>query len=284
MNHSDRARRLSLVILFAVSAAAFSETRVLKLATTTSTENSGLLDAILPRFEQLTGFRVDVIAVGTGRALKYGETGDVDCVLVHSPAAEEAFVRDGFGIDRRRVMHNDFVIVGPVEDPANVRPSESAADAMKRIAAFGAVLDTSGRAGTILFVSRGDESGTHDKERSLWAGDVVFPRRGWYLEAGQGMAQVLVLTSEKRAYTLADRGTYLALRDRLNLVVLFEGDPLLYNPYSVIAVNPAVNTRVDYEAASAFISWLVSRECQELIRDFRLNGEQLFFPDAMTGT
>ncbi len=273
---------LIVIITAIVSVAANAQPTddILKLATTTSTENSGLLDAILPQFEKLTGYRVNVIAVGTGRALKYGETGEVDCVLVHSKAAEESFVERGFGINRKKVMYNDFVIVGPDSDPAGVALADNAPDAMARIEALGEKTASSGRRSVVQYVSRGDDSGTHNKEMSLWDDGMVFPRRGWYLEAGQGMARVLVMASELDAYTLSDRGTFLALRERLESVVLFDSDPLLHNPYSVIAVNPAVHPHVNAAAASALIDWLVSPDGQELIDEFRLDGEQLFYPNA----
>ena len=270
-----------LFVFFVPSSILFSNDDILRLATTTSTENSGLLDDIIPRFEAITGLRVDIIAVGTGRALKYGETGDVDCVLVHSRTAEDAFVRSGFGVNRKRVMHNDFILVGPAEDPAGIRVAESASSAMNMIARLGAEITLTYRSPLIVFVSRGDDSGTHDKERELW-GEESGPRRlPWYFDAGQGMAQVLAIAFEKRAYTLTDRSTYSTMKDSLDLEILFESDPLLFNPYSIIATNPAIHPHVNYQGAMSLINWMISEEGQTWIVDFRPDGEQLFFPSAI---
>jgi len=239
----------------------------LRLATTTSTENSGLLEVLLPPFEEAFGVRVDVIAVGTGKALRLAERGDVDVVLVHAPAAEEAFMEAGLGLERRAVMYNDFVVLGPPADPARVAESGSAAAAFARIARARAP-----------FVSRGDESGTHKKEQALWRAASVQPGGPWYLEAGQGMGATLTLADEKQAYTLADRGTYLALRDRLELTVLYQGDPQLLNPYHVIVVNPARNPQVRVREARALARWLTSAQAQGIIAGFRRGGEVLFHP------
>ena len=239
----------------------------LRLATTTSTENSGLLEVLIPPFEEAFGFRVDVIAVGTGKALRLAERGDVDLVLVHAPAAEEAFVEAGFGLERRPVMYNDFVILGPTEDPARVAESRSAAAAFARIARARAP-----------FVSRGDDSGTHKKERALWQRAGIQPAGPWYLDAGQGMAATLTMAYEKQAYTLTDRGTYLALRDILDLVVLYQGDPELLNPYHVIVVNPARHPHVRAREARTLAAWLTSPQAQGIIAGFRNRGEVLFHP------
>jgi tungstate transport system substrate-binding protein len=249
-------------------APAFAAER-LRLSTTTSTENSGLLQTLLPLFEKASGVHVDVIAVGTGKALKLGESGDVDVVLVHDPGLEEAFVAKGFGVDRRAVMHNDFVVVGPQADPAAVRGAASAVEAFQRLAA-----------GKATFVSRGDESGTHQKEKALWAAAGRKPPPASYLEAGQGMGEVLQMAAEKRAYTLSDRGTYLALAKKLDLVVLHEGDAKLFNPYSVIAVNPAKAPHAKADLAKKFIDFLTGPEGQKAIAAFQVDGKQLFFPDA----
>jgi tungstate transport system substrate-binding protein len=238
----------------------------LLLATTTSTENSGLLGVLLPAFESTSGVRVDVLAVGTGAAFKLGENGDADVLLVHDRPAELTFVRDGYGVDRRDVMYNDFVLLGPDDDPARVREAATAVQAFGRIAR---------QAG--LFVSRGDDSGTHRKEREIWAATGITPAGPWYREAGQGMGAVLTMAAEKEAYTLADRGTYLAMMHRLALAVLLAGDPALFNPYGVIAVNPERNPHVNHTAARAFIRWLVSEEARRLITGFTVGGEQLFF-------
>ena len=242
----------------------------LRLATTTSTENSGLLHALLPPFEKAHGVEVDVIAVGTGKALKLGENGDVDVVLVHARAAEDRFVADGFGVDRRDVMHNDFVVVGPEEDPAGVANAATAGEAFRLLAS-----------GKASFVSRGDDSGTHKKERQLWAAAAGEPKGGWYLSTGQAMGAVLRIADEKRAYTLTDRGTYLAYTGKIELAVLFEGDPTLYNPYGVIAVSPARHPEVRYELARKFIDYLTGPDGQQIIADYKVGGKPLFFPDAI---
>jgi len=243
--------------------------KVLRLATTTSTENSGLLKFLLPRFERESGYKVHVISVGTGKALRMGRDGDVDVVLVHAPAAEQRFVADGHGIDRRDVMYNDFVIVGPATDPAGVRGWRDAAAALRRIAERGAV-----------FVSRGDDSGTHKKERDLWQAAGVKPSGKWYVEAGQGMEQVLLMAGELDGYALTDRGTWLAIRNKLPLQVSAEGDARLFNPYGIVAVNPARYPDANYEGAKALIAWIPSPSGQTLIADFKVNGEPLFVPGA----
>lgn len=242
----------------------------IKLATTTSTENSGLLDALLPVFKEKHAIEVQVIAVGTGKAIKHGENGDVDVILVHARSAEDKFVADGYGVNRRDVMHNDFVILGPADDPAGVRGMEDAAAALTRLAESKA-----------SFVSRGDDSGTHKKEHSLWHGAGIEPSGSWYLSAGQGMGACLTMANEKRAYVLSDRGTYLAYGEKINLEVLVEGDPRLFNPYGVIAVNPDKHPHVKYEDAMTFINWLTSPEAQNMIAGYQRGGEQLFYPDAV---
>lgn len=246
--------------------------RSIILATTTSTYDSGLLDVLAPRFEQERGTEVRVIAVGTGAALRMASRGDADAVLVHAPEAERPYVEAGDLIDGRRVMHNDYVIVGPQEDPAGLRSSPSAAEAMRAIAKEGS------------FVSRGDESGTHAKEMQLWASAGVDPRAiGRREETGQGMGGTLNVADQRRAYTLTDRGTYLALRERLDLVVLFEDDPVLQNVYHAYAVDPERHPDVEYEAARAFLDFLVSAPVQQTIGEFRRDeyGESLFVPDAV---
>jgi len=256
--------------LLAVSAAASAQDR-LRLSTTTSTDNSGLLAVVLPPFEQRFRLKVDVIAVGSGKALKLAENGDVDAVLSHSPEVEEAFMRAGSGVNRREVMYNDFVIVGPASDPAQVRGALSAVDAVKRIAAQQA-----------RFISRGDESGTHQKEKELWRAAGLTPSGAWYVSAGQGMGEVLLIADERRAYALADRGTYLAYKKRDDLIVVSRGDPLLFNPYTVMAVNPARHPHVKYIEAMELIAWLTSPEGQKLIASFKQADEVLFHPTAVT--
>jgi tungstate transport system substrate-binding protein len=240
--------------------------RRLRLATTTSTENSGLLKVLLPPFEEGCRCKVDVIAVGTGKALSLGERGDVDVVLVHARPLEDRFVADGFGVDRRDVMHNDFVVIGPPGDPAQVRRAPDVVDAFRRIERSGAA-----------FVSRGDKSGTHEAELQAWRRAGVEPHGAWYLEAGQGMSEVITMAAERGAYTLTDRGTYLAHPRRRELPVVFQGDPTLFNPYGVIAVNPAKHPAVDHALAKEFIAFLTGPRGRALITGYRVGGEQLFF-------
>ena len=259
-----------LVLSFPSGPAAAEQVRV-RMATTTSTDNSGLLDFLLPRFEEAAGIHVDVIPVGTGKALKLAERGDVDVVLVHAPDAEQAFVDAGWGVNRRSVMVNDFLIVGPPDDPAEVKKAASLANALERIKASG---------GT-RFVSRGDDSGTHQKELSLWSLAGGPPSKGSYLDAGQGMEATLRIAHEKRAYTLTDRGTYLAVRKTLDLAPLCQGDSRLENPYSIIAVNPARHGHARYVEAMTLIGWITSPEGQSLIGAFRKEGEMLFHPTAI---
>jgi tungstate transport system substrate-binding protein len=242
------------------------------LATTTSTQDSGLLDFLLPDFEAETGVDVDVIAVGTGQALKLGEDGNADVLLVHARAQEDAFMDAGHGVRREDVMYNDFVILGPADDPAGIADSASAAEALTRIAESEAE-----------FVSRGDESGTHVMEKSLWAAAGIEPAGDWYIAAGQGMGAVLTLANEQQAYTLSDRATYLARTlEGTDLVILFEGDASLFNPYGVIAVNPEKNANIQADLANQFIDWLVSLPAQEKISEFGVDqfGQPLFVPDA----
>ena len=238
----------------------------LRLATTTSTENSGLLAELLPPFEQANDCKVDVIAVGTGKAIKLGETGDVDVVLVHARSKEDAFVAAGFGIDRRDVMYNDFVILGPKADPAGVAGSKDAATAMKKIAAVKAT-----------FVSRGDDSGTHVREKQLWKAAGITPAGDWYLEAGRGMGEVITMATERQGYTLSDRGTWLAYKTKSDLKVAVEGDANMFNPYGVIMVNPAKHPHVKVDLAGKFMNFLTSKEGRALITSYKRGGEQLFY-------
>jgi tungstate transport system substrate-binding protein len=239
----------------------------LRLATTTSTENSGLLDTLLPPFEKRFGAKIDIIPVGTGKALRLGAQGDVDVILVHAPEAEERFVSEGHGVNRRDVMYNRFVLIGPSSDPAGVKGLSDGTEALVRIEAEEAP-----------FVSRGDDSGTHKKERALWVLSGVNPKGNWYLEIGQGMGATLLMASQKEAYTLTDIGTFLVYGDRLDLEVLVDGDPQLRNPYGIIAVNPARHLHINYPMAMALIGWITSPAGQEIIRDFRPTGEPLFNP------
>jgi len=245
----------------------------IRMASTTSTQNSGLLDVLLPAFEKAEEGRikVDLIAVGTGRALKIAERGDADLVFVHAPELEEEFVKKGFGVNRRPVMHNDFVVLGPSSDPAGVKDAHTAMDAFQNIAKQKA-----------SFISRGDQSGTHLKELAIWSKAGVNPGgEGWYVEAGSGMASTLRIAEEKQAYTLSDRGTYLNYRERIHLPILFQGDPVLHNPYGIMAVNPKRFPHVHYKEAMRFIDWILSPEAQSLIASYKIAGESLFFPDAV---
>lgn len=264
---------LSAVAVLTTGIASSQESMI--LATTTSTHDSGLLDVLVPRFEQENGIAVKVIAVGTGAALRMASTGDADAVLAHSPDAEKKYVDAGDLVEGRRIMHNDYVIVGPQEDPAGVRRESSIADAMRGIADRG------------VFISRGDNSGTHTQELALWTAARIEPgsvrRRE---ETGQGMGATLNVADQKRAYTLTDRGTYLSLRKRLRLVVLFQGDSSLQNVYHAYVVNPEKHRRSNAAAARAFVRFLVSPAIQRAIGGFKRAqyGEPLFFPDALPST
>jgi len=244
----------------------------LRLATTTSTENSGLLRAILPQFETKFHIQVHVIAVGTGKALKLGENGDADVLLVHAPAAELAFMAAGHGVDRRKVMHNDFILVGPSADFAGIRGATDVIAAFRRIADWKA-----------KFISRGDNSGTDQMEKSYWPLAGVSPAgQPWYVSAGLGMGEVLTMAGELQAYTLTDRGTFAAYRAKSGLQILAEGDPRMFNPYSVIAVNPAKYPDINYRGATELSDWITSAEGQQAIAAFRIDGEQVFFADAQS--
>jgi tungstate transport system substrate-binding protein len=257
-------------LLMAVTA--FAETR-LRCASTTSTQNSGLFDYLLPIFEKKTGLKVDVVAVGTGAALEIGKRGDADVVMVHAKDQELKAVEEGWFMNRYDLMYNDFVVIGPPQDPAKIKSLKSAAEAFKKIAAKGAP-----------FVSRGDKSGTHSKELSIWKKAGIDPKgQKWYLEVGQGMAKTQRIANEKRAYTLTDRGTWLATRDKdkLEMAVVLEGDPLLFNQYGVMAVNPEKHKNVKYKEAMVFIDWLISPEGQKAIGEFKDKlGNKLFVPNA----
>ncbi len=260
-------RLLPVALLLAACSGAPEAARV-RLATTTSTDNSGLLRWLLPPFEERTGIEVQVVAVGTGQALALGESGDADLLLVHAREREEAFMAAGHGRERRDVMWNDYVLLGPPGDPAQVRGLADAAEAFAKIASSGS-----------LFVSRGDDSGTHIAERALWKRVGGVPGgREWYREAGQGMGPCLMMADEMRAYLLADRGTYLSFRARLDLDVLVEGDLMLRNPYGVILVDPARHRNVKAAPARMLMDYLTSPEGQRRIAEFRVGGEVLFHP------
>lgn len=256
---------LLIVLLVLAALPARAEER-LRMSTTTSTENSGLLAVLLPPFEKKYACKVDVVAVGTGKALKLGEAGDVDVVFVHARTLEDKFMASGFGVNRRDVMYNDFVLLGPKDDPAGVGKAKSAPDAFRAIAAKGGP-----------FISRGDESGTHQKEKEVWDAAGIVPRGAWYVEAGQGMGEVITMATEKRGYTLSDRGTYIAFRKKTDLVVLRQGDRNLWNPYGIIAVNPKKYVHVKYDAAMKLIDFVTGPEGQSLIAGFKVDGEPLFF-------
>ena len=286
-----------ITVIFFMSWGALAEEKIIKMSTTTSTQASGLLDVLLPQLEKDTGIQVKVIAKGTGAAIRDGIDGNVDVIFVHAKAREEKFVKDGYGTQRYAVMHNDFVILGPADDPAKIKGISHAPEALKKIAEAEA-----------LFISRGDDSGTHTKEQALWqksglkiekitntivkkgkTREIAFAQPAdsekWYLSIGQGMGKTIMVTDEKQAYTLADRGTYIKYkfgRDvPVELDVLCEGDPLLANPYGIIPINPQKHPHVMYKLAEEFAQWLVSDRGQAAISDYRLLGKQLFYPDAV---
>lgn len=243
------------------------------LATTTSTQDSGLLDVLIPVFEKKTGYFVKTIAVGSGQAMAMGRKGEADVMLVHSPAAEEKFVAEGYGVNRRIVMHNDFIVVGLPADPAGIKGEKTTPEAFKKIAATGA-----------LYLSRGDNSGTHAKEKGIWKAAGINPEgRKFFQQTGQGMGQTLNVAAEKKGYTLADRGTYLSMKKNLGMEILKEGDPILLNVYHVIEVNPAKWPKVNAAGAKAFSGFMVSAETQGIIKTFGVEkyGGALFFPDAV---
>ncbi len=242
------------------------------LATTTSTQDSGLLDVLVPLFEAQTGYTVQTVAVGTGAALKMGEDGNADVLLVHAPAAEKALMEAGWGKDRLLVMHNDFVIVGPASDPAGIKDTGDSVEALQKIADAGA-----------NFITRGDDSGTHKMELSLWGKTAADPKgQAWYVESGQGMGATLTIASEKQGYTLTDRATYLANKENLELEILVEGDAALLNVYHVITVNPDKWPKSNYEGALAFADFITRPDTQAVIGQFGVEefGQPLFFPDA----
>ena len=265
---------IALIILssFLVVPSVDAQQKNIILATTTSTQDSGLLDVLIPIFEKKTGYFVKTIAVGSGQAMAMGQKGEADVLLVHSPAAEKKFVADGYGINRQLIMHNDFIIVGSSADPAKIKGVKSAAEAFKKIAAAQS-----------LFLSRGDNSGTHSKEKAIWkAAAVKYEGEKWYQQTGLGMGQTLNVASEKKAYTLADRGTYLALKKNLSLDILAEGDAILLNIYHVIEANPTKFPKVNAPGGKAFADFMVSKETQDIIKTFGVDkfGSPLFFPDA----
>ncbi|HDQ40245.1 MAG TPA: tungsten ABC transporter substrate-binding protein [Desulfonatronum sp.] len=275
---------VSILVCFfmlALASSALAQDKVITMSTTTSTEASGLLDYLLPEFTKDTGITVRVMSKGTGAALKDGMDGNADVVFVHDVAREEQFVAEGYGTQRHYVMYNDFIIVGPENDPAGIKDAPNAVEAMKRIAAAKAP-----------FVSRGDDSGTHGRERQLWTAtglpltDAKSPQdgQGWYFSIGQGMGEALIFAREKLGYVLADRGTYLQYKfgrtEPYELGIVYEGDDMLKNPYGVIPVNPEKHPHAKFELADTFAKWLVSERGQQVIGSYKLLGQALFFPDA----
>lgn len=257
-------------VTFAITASpVVAEQQVIRLATTTSTYNSGLLDSLLPIFEKKYAAKVHVIAVGTGKALRMGQAGDVDVVMTHAPKAEKQFVEAGYGVKPRSVMYNDFVIVGPQSDPAGVNGATDAAAAMQLIATHNAE-----------FISRGDDSGTHKKELSLWQQTQAGHAFSNYKEVGQGMGKVLQIANELDAYTITDRGTWLAYADHLQLQLIVQGDQRLFNPYQIIQVNPERHNGLNVDGAETLAKWFTSQEGQQLINNFRINGKALFHGSA----
>ena len=243
--------------------------QVLRLSTTTSTENSGLLKYLLPAFEAQSGLKVQVISVGTGKALELAKNGDVDVTLVHARASEDQFVAQGYGVERRDVMYNDFIVVGPASDPAGIR-------GLKDVhAAFRKIVQAKAR-----FISRGDNSGTDQMEQRYWKEAGVKPAGAAYVSAGMGMSEVLMMAAELQAYTLTDRATYLSTMARSGLAVAVEGDPRMFNPYGIIAVNPEKHKGINFPGAMQLIRWITSEAGQQRIAAYRINGQQLFFPAA----
>ena len=263
---------ISVLAVLAWGTVALAAPKTVILATTTSTQDSGLLDVLVPQFQKESGFQVKTISVGSGQAMKMGEKGEADVLLVHSPDAEKKFMADGFGTTRRLVMHNDFIIVGPANDPAKVKSAGSAAEALKQIAQSGQV-----------FASRGDNSGTHAKEKSLWKAAGINPEgQKWYQQTGLGMGQTLNVAAEKKGYTLTDRATYLALKKSVGMTILSEGDNKLLNIYHVIEINSTKWPKVNVAGGKAFADFMVAKKTQEIIGSFGVDkyGAPLFFPDA----
>ncbi len=286
---------LCLMFLVVLTGTVHAE-EFIKMSTTTSTENSGLLDVLLPEFTKDTGIKVKVFAKGTGAAIRDGIDGNVDVIFVHAKAREEKFVSDGYGAFRLGVMHNDFVILGPESDPAGIRDIKNAAEALRKIALA-----------EVKFVSRGDDSGTHSKEQALWKSsgmpletrnteivkkgtkrNLAFTHPGglgkWYMSIGQGMGKTITYAEEKQGYTIADRGTYLKYKygreQGLDLTILSEGDPALFNPYGIIPINPKRHPHVKFKKAERLAKWLISKKAQALIGGYKIQGRQAFFPDA----
>jgi len=241
----------------------------IRLATTTSTENSGLLGFLLPEFEKTSAYHVHIIAVGTGKALRMGKDGDVDALLVHALEAEKEFVANAYGVKRYSVMYNDFIILGPAADPAAIQNAPSLQDAFLKIYKNNSV-----------FISRGDDSGTHKKEKKIWASVDLLPEGRWYREIGQGMGKAIQMANELGAYTIADHGTWLSYKDKTELKILYQGDKSLFNPYGIIAVNPKRYADINYKGATALIDWMTSKRGQHLIGQYKIDQQVLFTPAA----
>lgn len=250
---------------------AYSETQRLRLATTTSTDNSGLLSVLNRPFEKRHKLAIDVIAVGTGKALRLAQNGDVDVIIVHAPAAEIRFTKKGYGINRQPLMYNDFIILGPPQDPVGINQSKTLKQALQK-------LSTSGS----HFISRGDQSGTHQKEIALWKSVDIQPTGEWYLSTGQAMGAVLHIANDKLAYTLSDRATYISHQHQIGLQVLFSGIPELHNPYHVIIVNPAKHPHIKLTLAQQYVAYICGAEGQKIIKNFTKHGQKLFTPNALS--
>lgn len=266
MNTWLRPALLALVVL-STTPAMGREARDIRMSTTTSTDNSGLLKVLLPKYQARCGCKVRVISVGTGKAMELGKNGDVDVVLVHARPAEDKFVAEGHGVNRRDVMYNDFILVGPKSDPAGMRGQKGVIDAFKALAQ-----------GKSRFISRGDNSGTDQMEKIYWKEAGVAPGGSWFVSAGVGMGAVLTMAGEMQGYTLSDRATYGTYRAKTGLNIVLAGDPKMYNPYGIIAVNPKKYPAINYDGAMDLIEWITSAEGQKLIAAFKVDGEQLFFP------
>ncbi len=265
-------RRIFVLFAFttcALAAMSSATARDIKMATTTSTDNSGLLKVLLPKYEAKCSCKVRVISVGTGKAMELGKNGDVDLVLVHARPSEDKFVAEGHGVNRRDVMYNDFILVGPQSDPAGMKKHNSIIEAFKQLGE-----------GRSRFISRGDNSGTDQMEKSYWKQAGVAPKGIWFVSAGLGMGEVLTMAGEMQGYTLSDRATYGAYRAKSGLDIVLAGDPKMFNPYGIIAVNPKKYPALNYAGAMDFINWITAAEGQKAIAEFKVSGEQLFFPTA----
>ena len=243
--------------------------RDIKMATTTSTENSGLLKVLLPKYEAKCNCKVQVISVGSGKAMELGKNGDVDVLLVHARESEDKFVAEAHGVNRKDVMYNDFILVGPQSDPAGIKKQKNIIEAFKQLAE-----------GKSRFISRGDNSGTDQMEKNYWKQAGITPKGAWFVSAGLGMGEVLTMASEMQGYTLSDRATYGAYRAKTGLDIVLAGDPKMFNPYGIIAVSPKKYPALNYDGAMDLINWITSPEGQRVIAEFKVSGEQLFFPSA----